>query len=308
MAFFEQTRRYFILFILLGFWTCWPNSKYKRLLRFHSVFSIVLMALNFTSTLIFKRFYSFESFSDLIANFLFISAIFSHAVILFESMCKTQTQLELLKKFSIVNHLLTKKLRVKIFQRTENREIFLRILLMVIVQVVFRIFITVYGTYWKWAFDFLYVALFPEVIIGFKLIQILFFVYIMNVRLRLLNRQLQSIYRKRCWDDNEQNSDFIDVKLPTFKRILALKQTYGALHDICDRISVTFAWSSLAIILYIFMNLTFNTYWVFINLTQIKNLILNVILMTPNFIVLSTVAMYCSSSSEQVRKRIIQVK
>lgn len=99
MAFFEQTRLYFILFILLGFWTCWPDSKYKRLLRFHSIFSIALNVLNFTTTLVFNRFYSFESLSDLIANFLFISAMLTHLVILLESMFKSRTQWNFWRSF-----------------------------------------------------------------------------------------------------------------------------------------------------------------------------------------------------------------
>lgn len=301
MAFFEHMRFYFILFILFGFWTCWPNSKYKQSLRFYSIFSIGLIVLNFTSTLIFNRFYSFLTLSDLIANFLFISAVLTHLIIILESIYQNKTQMELLKKFSIVNYLFSRKLRLKLFQHNEKRKIFIRLLLMVIVQVVFRILITVYGTYWKWKFDFLYVALFPEVIAGFKLIQILFFVYTMNIRLCLINKQL--IYIEKCQAGSDINSKCVNPELSKFKifkRLFALKQIYGELHDICDRIGVTFAWSLLTIILYIFMNLTFNTYWVFINLSKIKNLVLNVILMTPNFVVLSTVAMYCSSSSQQV--------
>lgn len=296
MAFFEQMRIYFILFILFGFWTYWPNSKHKQLLRFYSIFSIALIVLNFTTTLIFNRFYSFSTFSDLITNFLFISAVLTHLVIVLESIYQNKTQMELLKKFSIANYLFLKKLRLKLFQHTKKQKLSIRLLLMVIVQVVFRILITAYGTYWKWEFDFLYVALFPEIIIGFKLIQILFFVYAMNIRLRLINKQL--IYIENSTGDSFRDGS--NVKLSIFKRLFALKQIYGQLHDACDRIGITFAWSLLTIILYIFMNLTFNTYWVFKNLSQIKNLVLNVILMTPNFVVLSTVAVYCSSSSQQV--------
>lgn len=303
MAFFTQMRSYFILFVLFGFWTCWPNSKYDRLLRCYSVFSVVLVALNFISTLIFKRFYSFLTLSDLIANFLFISAVLTHLIIIIESIYQNKTQMDLLKKFSIVNYLFRKKLKLKLFQYNEKRRIFVRLLVMIIVQLVFRTFITVLGTNWKWKFDFLYVALFPELIVGFKLIQILFFVYTMNIHLCLINKQLLCIENstervRGLYQDGNLKCD--NMKSSTFRRIFALKQIYGELHDICDRISITFAWSLLAIILYIFINLTFNSYWVFINLTQIKNLVLNVILMTPNFIVLSTVAVYCSSSSQQV--------
>lgn len=307
MAFFKQMRSYFIMFILFGFWTCWPNSKYKRFLRFYSIFSIVLVVLNFISTLIFKSFYSFLSLSDLIANFLFISAVLTHLIIILESIYQNKTQMELLKKFSIVNYLFLKKLRLKLFQYNEKRKIFMRLLLMIIVQIVFRVFITVLGTTWKWKFDFLYVALFPELIIGFKLIQILFFVYTMNIYLGLINKQLICIENSTKTsgglfrDESDLNVKCAgNIKLTIFKRLFALKQIYGELHDICNRISITFAWSLLTIILYIFLNLTFNSYWVFKNLTQTKNLILNVILMTPNFIVLSAVATYCSSSSQQV--------
>lgn len=294
MAFFQQMRPYFILFVLLGLWTCWPNSKYKRLLRLYSVFPVALIFLNFISTLIFKRFYSFLTLSDLIANFLFISAVLTHLIIILESIHQKRTQMELLKKFSIVNYLFLKKMRIKLFKHSEKRMICMRLLLMLIVQFVFRTFITVLGTNWRWEFDFLYVALFPEMIVGFKLIQILLFVFTMNIHLSVISKQLNRI---------EISTDpFRDgnVKLPVFKRILALKKIYGELHDICDRIGITFAWSLLTIILYIFINLTFNSYWVLINLTQIKNLVLNVILMAPNFIVLSAVAMYCSSSAQQV--------
>lgn len=298
MAFFQQMRSYFILFVVLGLWTCWPNSKRKRLLRFYSVFSVALIFLNFITTLIFKRFYSFLTLSDLIANFLFISAVLTHLIIILESIYQNRTQMELLKKFSIVNYLFLKRLRLKLFQHSEKRMIFMRLLLMFAVQLVFRIFITVLGTNWQWQFDFLYVALFPELIVGFKLIQILFFVYTMNIHLSMISKQLNRIENST----ETTRGAFRDgtAKLSIFKRILVLKQIYGELHDICDRIGITFAWSLLTIILYIFINLTFNSYWVFLNLTQIKNLVLNVILMAPNFIVLSTVAMYCSSSAQQV--------
>lgn len=298
MSFFQQMRSYFVLFVLFGFWTSWPNTKYKQLLRFYSIFSVALVLLNFVSTLIFKRFYSFLTLSDLIANFLFISAVLTHLIIILESIYQTRTQTELLKKFSIINYLFLKKLSLKLFQHDEKQMIFMRLLLMLIVQLVFRIFITVFGTNWQWKFDFLYVALFPELIVGFKLIQILFFVYIMNIHLSMISKQLNRI------EVANENAKSLrrdgNIQLSIFKKMLALKKIYGKLHDICDRIGIIFAWSLLTIILYIFINLTFNTYWVLINLTQMKNLVLNVILMAPNFIVLSTVAMYCSSSTQQV--------
>lgn len=298
MAFFQQMRCYFILFVLVGLWTCWPNSKYKRLLRFYSIFPVALIFLNFISTLIFKRFYSFLTLSDLIANFLFISAVLTHLIIILESIYQNRTQMELLKKFSIVNQLFFKKLRIKLFQHSEKRKILIRLLSMLIVQVVFRTVITVLGTNWQWKFDFLYVAMFPELIVGFKLIQILFFIYTMNIHLSMISKQLNRI--EISTENEEHPFRGGNLKSPIFKRILALKQIYGELHDISDRIGITFAWSLLAIILYIFINLTFNSYWVFINLTQVKNLVLNVILMAPNFIVLSIGAMYCSSSAQQV--------
>lgn len=293
---------YFMIFILFGFWNSWPNFRHEAIFRLNSILSIALIVLNFTSAIIFGAFYKLCSLSEMIANFLFILEVLTHSVIILESIFKSGSQMALLKKFSFVNYLCSKKLRVKIFKRRERRQIFVRFLLMVLVQVISRIIIIVCGTYWKCTFNFLYVSLFPELVIGFKLIQIWFFVYIMHIRLFLVNKQLNDLIRHTRSASRNKITDFksVHIRLLLFKKVFALKRIYGELHDICDRIGATFSWSLLAIVLCIFTNLTFNAYWIFVNLTKIKNLVLNVILMTPNLIVLSILAMYCSSSAGQV--------
>lgn len=310
MAFFNQNRNFFIFFILFGLWTSWQTSKCKLVLHFYSIFSILQIILNFSLAIIFDRLYNSESLSNIVANFWFILSIFTHLIIVLESIYQNKMQLKLIQSVSIVDRIFAIKLCVKIPYRNEKHRLFMCVFMLMSIEIVTKLFFEIFSSlYHKQLHKLFYVTLHSELMIVLKLAQVLFFVSIIDARLGLINKKLiefqhpntvQITDKKLFKNKNKKKLTKLRALFSVYNQLLNLKKIYRELYDICERIGQSFGWSLLMVIVYIFANLSLSSYWVFMNLTIHHDSLFNWIALVRYLTVLGAVAMYCSSCCHHV--------
>lgn len=306
MAFFDQMRTFFELFILFGFWTSWSNSRYKKHLLLYSLVSIVQIVLNFSLAIIFDRFYEFSSLSNVVADIWAIFSILTQITIVLESVLQSQTQLEITQNLGAVDRIFTTKLRMRIAYRHEKRQLFTLFSIMIASEFVAKTFPLIhYSAQGKPMYELFYVALCPEMMIVLRLAQVFFFVSMIDSRLCLINKILRNevlFTAHKNMIKNRKKLKNVRKECSLDAMILNMKRVYGILHDVCEQIDRIFRWSLLMIIVYIFMNFTLHFYWVFMNISLSKNeeSTLNLSLLMRFGIVSSIVAMRCSSCGQQV--------
>lgn len=268
MAFFNQNQNFFIFFILFGLWTSWQNSKCKLVLHFYSIFSIFQVILNFSLAIIFDRLYDSESFSNIVANFWFILSIFTHLIIVLESIYQNKMQLKLIQSFSIVDRIFAIKLCVKIPYRNEKHRLFMCVFMLMSIEIVTKLFFEIYSSlYHKQLHKLFYVTLHSELMIVLKLAQFLFFVSIIDARLGLINKKLVEFQHPTTVQitdknlfTNKKKLRKLRVSFSVYEQLLNLKKIYRELHDICERIGHSFGWSLLIVIVYMFANFSLHFY------------------------------------------------
>lgn len=308
MAFFNRTQNFFIFFILFGLWTSWQNSKYKLFPQFYSVFSVVLIILNFLLAIIFDRLHTFNSLSNIAANFWFILLTLAHLIIVLESIYHSNVQLKLIQGFSRVDRIFAMKLFVKIPYRNEKHQLFVLVFMMMCIEIITKLFFkTYYFINRKQLHKLFDVTLHSELMIALKLAQVLFFVYIIDARLGLINKKLiefQNQIDVKITDKNlftrNKNKLKLRAVFTVYEQLLNLKKIYRELCDICEQFEHSFGWSLLMVIVYIFINFTLNSYWVVMNLSIHQDSLLNWIALVRFLIILGVVAMYCSSCCHHV--------
>lgn len=304
MAFFEQMQHFFVAFILCGLWTSWQNLKYKKYLQLYSIFSIVQIILNFSFSIILNRLYESNSLSNVVANFWFLLSICTHLTIVIESLHQNRSQLKLIRSFTIVDNIFDTKLRIKIAYLGEKRQLFVRLFTLVAIEFITKAFAIVYfSIYQKPIHKFFYVTLHSELMIVFRLTQVLYFISIIDNRLCLIKKKLfdaalhitdQNVFKHKM----KKKLKKYRIEVPML--ILNVKKIYGELYDSCERIGHIFGWSLLMIIAYIFVNFALNFYWLFMHFSKNEDILFNTILLVRYFIVLGIVAMCCSSCCHQV--------
>lgn len=296
MEFFKEMRIFFVFFISLGFWTTWQNGEFKFLLRLCSAFSMVLKFLFFSSAIIFDKLYGFDSLSNTVANVLFVFSALTHFVIVLETIFSDEAQKKLIQQLSAVDHLLTTKLQMKITYQHEKRTIFIHMLILASSKILTNVIIVIYYLYQNRDYSFLYPGMYSTIVICLRLIQVWFFVYLVQARLYLINIKLNEV--QRLLQPTELISSVSEYS--SYDEILSLKQTYSELNDICRQISLTFGWSLLIIITHMFAKSTVYFYWMFRNLPEFDSFFINFCSVVPYLLILGTLAYHCSACSYQV--------
>lgn len=302
MAFFNQNRNFFIFFILFGIWTTWQNSKYKFFLQFYSFFSILKIILNFSLVLIFDRLYEFESLSNVVANFWFFLSMFSHLIIVLETIHHNETQLKLIQSFCRVDRIFAMKLGVQIPYRNERCRLLMRVSLLIFFELITKIFYILYSLmYDEPLHKLFFVAFHSGFVIILKLAQIIFFVSIIDARLCLINKKLMEFQNQNAFQITEKKKlKKLRAICSMYQQILNLKNIYQELQSICEEIGNSFGWSLLMVIVYNFVNFPLNAYWVFVNLSINEDSLHNAISLARYLIVMCIVSMWCSSCCHHV--------
>lgn len=308
MAFFEQMRYFFVFFILCGLWTSWQNVQYRHTLRLLSLFQILLTVLEVAFAVKCNEFYEIDNLSSIVGNSMFLSIILTHFVIAIESMVKNQAQIKLIRKFSSVNNLLRSKFGIKDPFRKGKFIVYIQLLVLLLIDTMMKISHFLIQFYKHRTYNFYYMQLCSEVIIFWRLIQILNFIHLLKCGLHLVYVTLTEIQGQLTqinFIQRGHTSKFghFFVIHSKFDQLLCLKIIYGELHDICGCINDIFGWSLLMIFTEKFILFTLKSYWAFMNLTSNKPIaatILNASIIFPDILVLLSIAFYCSACSEYV--------
>lgn len=243
MAFFNRMQKFFIFFILFGIWTIWKNSKYKHFLQLYQILSIAQFILNFLLAIVLDRLYEFSLLSNVVANFWFILSIFTHLIIVLESIFENKSQLKLIHSISRVDRIFAVKLCVKIAYQNEKHRIFVHLFMMMAIEIVTKIFFIIYSSIYRNELHKLfYVTLHSELMIALKLGQILFFVFIIDARLCLINRKLIEIQNPSV---QITGKTLFKMKkrlkiIRAYVQLFNLKKIFQELHGICERIGHSF--------------------------------------------------------------------
>lgn len=135
--------------------------------------------------------------------------------------------------------------------------------------------------------------------------------HLLQTRLKLINRQLIDIQSIEFASSNVQSncmhkskpvviSNNVFTRPSTYDRLLHLKRIYGELFEICEHIGAIFGWSLLIVVIQIFALSTFQTYWAYIHLSNIKRFITDLMSIVPSLIVLCLLTFHCSSCLQEV--------
>lgn len=307
-VFFEEMRNYIVYFLVFGLWSSWKDSKYKLLLKAHSIFSITIVFFSYISAYLFNQFSDQATLTTTVSMALFITVLVAHLIITVETFIRCCSQLALVQKLSHVDSLFCSKLLICIPYRREKSEFFIRNFILVFIVIAIKCFVVVFTFYQESVVNFLYCLMYSNWIMHLRSIQVLFFVFFVRSRLILINNEITDVRSVLTVKTNrKEGSQAISmVRQLAFTRILHLKQIYGELYESCELINRTFGWSLLAIMTQSFVDFISNCYFVFTALedasTEYGSLIISLALLVPNTVTISTVAFYCSSCFQTVRK------
>lgn len=195
MTFFKQIRVYIIIFILFGLFTTFQNDKYKLLLRVHSVFSILIWFCIFSFAVYSNKFYAFTTISNTVANLMYLMISFTHLIIIIESILYSKAQLRTIHKLSRIDQLFKSKLKINVPYKEEKRKIFIRNVIVLSILAGMKGFLALYLFYHNRWYCFIWISLYSQLILYLRFLQILFFLWLMETRLNVINYELKSIQR-----------------------------------------------------------------------------------------------------------------
>lgn len=296
-------RYFFILIILFGLWTSWKNIEHKQYLRAYSIFSIALPFVCFSTAVCYNRFFAFERLPFVVFNLLLALVYLTHLVIVSESAFQSKSQMKIIQKFASVVSLFRTQLAIRIPYQEEKRDLVLRILILALIEMSVKLL--------ELNYRYFYFIVYPTIVIHLRLVGVLFFMYLLQTRLKLINRELSDIQSIEFASSNVQSncmhkskpvviSDNVFTRPSTYNRLLSLKRIYGELFEICEHIGAIFGWSLLIVVIQIFALSTFQTYWAYIHLSNIKRFITDLMSIVPSLIVLGSLTFHCSSYLQEV--------
>lgn len=263
MAFFSEIRVFIAIFIMFGLWSCWPNFKYYKFLRAYTI-CLSLQELSVFLTMMFSfRVFSEDTLSSVVANWLCLIVSLTHFTIVFESLLKRKDQMKLIQKFTSIDNLYNTKLKVNIPYRKEKRGIILRNVCFILIFIMTKVAISTYLYYRNEMSILWYPALYSIWIMCLRSIQVMFFLYLIRGRLKLINELLKDLERAI---NSKQHRRKLFSPNSIYNQILGLKSIFAKLYEICRLINKIFSWSLLAIITQCFVDFTFNCYWAFLYL------------------------------------------
>lgn len=308
MVFFKQIRQLIILFIFFGLWSSWwPGSKYKWILRIFSIYSVHQELMIVTSVIYSYDLFKNHTLSAKVENCMYMIISLTHLVIVIESLVKRDAQVKLIQKFTLVDHLFSTRLKIRIPYKKEKCQTFVRNFTLLSIIILLKSVVSGYLHYHSKILISWYPALFSIWIMCLRTIQVILFVFVMRCRLMLINNELKCIHSafdmEAKYEDSRQRVFF--SKYTAYNRIKILKKIYGELYEVYELVNEIFGWSILAITTQCFVDFTFNCYWAFLYLQESNpdtlSLLICISLLLPIAMLSSVLTFYCSSCYQQVR-------
>lgn len=292
--FFKHISSYILIFTFLSLWSSFHSFKCKRKLQIYAVVALLAVLISFSGALYSKQLYTFTTVSNAVANTLYALITVVHLIIVYETFVQSKIQGQLIEKFSHVDELFQTKLKLRIPYRREKCDLLKMSLFLMMVIV--PVYAAVFGYFcYIDVHSFLFHTTYSSLIIRFRIMETLFFVYLLQSRLKVLNGKLKKISRMT---HNTERTKKQAIK-PTI--IMNIKHIYEELHKICDLINSAFKFSLLGIVTQNFVDLTSNAYWAFSARDNPIKCSLFLGISIPNLTVLGVFCFYCSSCFQEVR-------
>lgn len=308
MEFFNEKRTFIVYYILFGLWFYWNNTKYTILIRAYSIILTILVPFAYYCGIVSNKIFEQATISTGVAIVLSAFILVAYFIIIIESMWKNK-QKELIEKFSIVDYIFSRKLNICVPYQKEKRDLLVRNVAVIIIILLLIVFFVIYLLFNQ--NSFMYAILHANGILRIRLMQVMFFVYLVQIRLDLINKELTAIRNahvndadKKCTSKDvskisgtfEENK--FTIKLRTYERILKLKLIYDNLYDAYEMINRIFGIGLLAIFVQSFCGLVSYCYWLFF-IVEDTPLDYGSLFVTLNFSIqnlapMSILAFYCS--------------
>lgn len=318
MSFVIHVKHFLGFFTVFGLWSSTQSSKHKLLLRIFSVILIAVLFVVFLSTVLIDRFRDINALSNIVSNVLAVLLFVAHLGIMLESILKHEAQAKLIETFAEVDELFYNKIGIAIPYQSEKYGIFIRLLILTLIEIIVKL--AVYMTLFFSESDerFVFFTLYSNFVICLRLIQVIFFMNLLRNRLALLTNELVDMLNSTsCHSSIQRFADHKTIIKPVrfhhnsfpnrsmYTRLMSLKEIYGNLFEICEQMGEAFGWSLLMMAMFIFATVTFEFYWVYLNLSDAFMALLCLVFPVPISIILGTLAYYCSSCRQQVSVMII---
>lgn len=310
MEFFNEKRNYILCFLFFSLWSFYKNSKYTILFQVYSVLLTASVIGSFVYGVYLDHFHEHATLTVSVRICLFVIMLLAYLIVAIESLYKSKAQKELIQRFSIVDHSFNNKLGIGIPYKRERRESFVRISFFVSIILIVNIYNTIESNYTVFTVYSLTCSIW---VVCLRSVQVMFFVYLTQKRLILINEELvyiRNVVNSQFKYVNQRqgsgpSTDSAAKKNFVYNRILNTKLIYEQLYDIYEMLTHMFGFSLLAIFIQSFFSLTSNGYWVFLALDDtsfdLKTFIqcTNVIIQT--LVPISALAFYGSSCYKTVR-------
>lgn len=311
--FFKQMHNYFLYFNLFGMWSVWENSKHKFLFQSHLLSISIVVLLTFIYAIFLNRFFERNSLLGNLNNFLFIFIFGSHLTILFETFFSTKNQMEIIEKLSFFDRYFGMKFDIQIQYQLQKQKLFALNIMLMFPVILTNIMIVSYIYFWKAVFLNGLLSMYSTWITRSRFLQVIFFVYLLRERLKIINNELNRLRKLTHWPSADREIASLEIALSKqfiFGQLIDLKQAYKQLYDTCELINNTFGWSLLAVVVQCFVDITINCYATFLFFEQASyedsiGLIILFGMAGAYLAILATLAFYSSSCSEYVRISVI---
>lgn len=290
-------RIYFVFFIVFGLWTSWKNIDQNLSFRVFSLISVPLAFSCFALSIFFNTFHEFDTLYYTMTNLMFGFIHLTHLIIVLESFLR-KSQMDLIERFSRVDDLFAYELNIQMPYQREKWRIFVRIMALTCIEIIAKLSVLGSRVYYGQHYQFFYSIFLPNAIICFRQFEMLFFVYLLENRLKLINIELIKMHK---YAGLVYSNKYYHCQ-STFSRILCLKRIYSELFEICEQLRKSFGWSLLLIFVNAFAISAFESYCAYIQIAGVIKPILRLVYALSSVIILGVLAIYGTFCIKQVNK------
>lgn len=308
---FNEIRYFIVIFSMFGLWPILPSKpKYNVFLIIFSLVYICFIFGMFWSTFYFTGEKEDHTLSMLVQFSFLMSILIAHFTVILEALINRNAQMNLIEKFSYIDWLLQNKFQLTVSYRKEKNVILIRFATIIFILVFIRTILTFRLNIEHQINNFWFHCTFSIWILRLRFIQVIFFVYMLRNRLRLIRDKLKEflitsnlyVKSKNRWRFYHDASrvfvlDMSTAKRSLYDRLLNVKQIYGALHEICEFMNIIFGWSLLTIIAQSFFDFSASSYWIYLALDKSDFTLAAdyLIILSPIVILLIVLFYLCSS-------------
>lgn len=313
---FTEIRYFIVIFSMFGLWPISSSKlKYNVFLILFSLIHICFIFCMFWSAFYFNERRENHTLSMLVQFSFLISILIAHFAVILEALINRTAQMSLIEKISRIDWLLQNKFQLIVSYRKEKNVILIRLTTMIFILGFTRTILTFRLNNEHQMNNFWYQCTFSIWILRLRFIQVIFFVYMLRNRLRLLRGKLKEflitsnlyVKNKNRWRFYHDTSrvfvlDMSTAKRSLYERLLNVKQIYGALHEICEIMNIIFGWSMLTIIAQSFFDFSASSYWIYLALDKSDFTLAAdyLIILSPIVFLLIVLVYLCSSCSRCV--------